>query len=246
MSASRLRFSVCVASLCLLAACSTGQDRLIADRGPIAKPEVKVGDRWTYRRMDYWKNAPTSAYELRVTFANHKSILAVVEESGRESDASYTAEWNAIVSAFDHAVVSPDTGMLRFPLRPGASYTASFQIDSTRRGGETGARMLQGVSTSSMELKIRVVGWDEIVVPGGRFRALRIEGEGGLTRLQAVNVRGTPVPGGLMGFVRVVYWYAPEARRWVKYTYEDSLQQIGGLVNPNERIGEELVAFKLQ
>lgn len=213
--------------------------------GAIARPEVKVGDRWTYRRMDYWMNRATSSYELRVTFVNDKSILAVASEAGgRENDASYTADWNATVSAFDQAVISPHTGLLHFPLPPGASYRTTYQIDSTNRGGETGARALEGVSSSRLEYKVKVVGWEEVVVPAGRFRALRIEASGDLQRLQGVGPAGPASTG--HGFSRTIIWYVPEVKRWVKYLYEDSVLQFAALVSPNDKFGEELVEFKLQ
>jgi hypothetical protein len=210
---------------------------------PVARPEVKVGDQWTYRRMDYWKNRTTSTYQLRVTFANGKSILAVVEEGGKEFDSSYTGDWNAIVSAFDQAVISPDTGLLHFPLQRGASYASAFQLDATKR--EAGARAIQGVSTSDLDLKVKVAGWEDVAVPAGKFRALRIESEGGVRRQQGFNPSGGPAPS-TRGFARIVVWYVPEVKRWVKYTYDDSIMQFAGLMSPNERIGEELVEFRLQ
>lgn len=211
--------------------------------GPVARPVVKAGDRWTYRRMDYWKNQPTGTYQLRVTFANEKSILAVVEEGGKEFDSSYTGDWNAIVSAFDQAVVSPDTGLMHFPLRRDLRYASTFQLDATKR--EVGARAIQGVSTSNFDFKVKVAGWEDVSVPAGRFRALRIDAEGGVLRQQGINPSGAPMPS-TRGFAHIVIWYVPAVRRWVKYTYDDSILQFAGLMSPNERIGEELLEFKLQ
>ncbi len=240
-----MRLCACAAALLLVlpSVCAAQTD------APVAKPDVKVGDRWTYRRMDYWKNAETSTYDLRVTFVNEKSILAIAtEQGGRENDASYTAEWNATVSAFDQSVVSPDTGLLRFPLRAGGSHTTGFRLDSTRREGESGARTIEGVSTSKFDYTVKVIGWEEVVVPAGRFRALRVEAEGSMLRQQGVVWAGS---GALVtGFARAVIWYVPELRRWVKYVYEDSLRSsassIPNLLTANDRLGEELVAFKLQ
>jgi len=142
-------------------------------------------------------------------------------------------------------VMSPDSGLFRFPLRPGSRHASTFQVDSTKRGGDAGGRAIQGVSTSSLDLEIKVASWEEVVVPAGRFRALRIEAEGRLTRLQSFNPSGGPMPSS-RGFARIVVWYAPEVRRWVKYTYDDSILQFAGLLSPNDRLGEELVEFKLQ
>jgi len=246
-SRANLLAAVCCASL--LEACASTQLQSVEGTPPVARPQIKIGDSWSYRRMDYWKNRETSAYELRVTFANDKSILAVVTEAGgRDSDASYTAEWNSIVSAFDQAVISPDTGMLRFPLRMGATHRTSFQLDSTRRDGEIGSRMIEGVSTSKFEYTVKVVGWEEVVVPAGRFKALRVEAEGSMLRQQGIVWAGSGAQ--VTGFARTVIWYVPEMKRWVKYLYEDFLRSsassVPNLLTANDRHGEELLEFKLQ
>ena len=117
-------------------------------------------------------------------------------------------------------VFDPHTGWFRFPLAPGAAYEAQFEARMPKKG-DVHTRQRRGVS---------VKGWEEVVVPAGRFRALRIESEGAFQRIDK--------SGG--GRARNVIWYAPDVRRWVKLTLE--VRTRGGI----ERSGEELVAFELQ
>lgn len=209
---------------------------------PVARPEVKVGDRWTYRRVDHWTDRVLGHYELRVTFAGDKAILAVVKEhDGRESDASYTSEWNATVSALDQAIVSPHAGFLGFPLQIGASYRSSFTQEATRFRGEYGARGIAGVQSATYRYTVKVHGWEEIVVPAGKFRTLKIEAEGFFDRSVGAGIGGPA-----RGLARTEIWYAPEVKRWVKYRYEDAIRGAGAVLSPNNRIGEELTAFRLQ
>src|SRR3954465_4206142 len=80
-------------------------------------PDVNVGDRWTYRRMDYWHERPTGVYERRVTFVGSHAIYVVNKEEGREdSDSTYPSEWNTVAAT--HMVFYPHTGYLKFPLKP--------------------------------------------------------------------------------------------------------------------------------
>lgn len=220
----------------LLAACAT-KPPVATQEGPaIARPEVKAGDRWTYRRMDYWTNQATGTYELQVKSVDAKSIAAIAtEKDGKAGEGRYTADWNAIVSALDQARITPDTGLLRFPLRAGATYPSKFHLDPVRSDA--------GVSVGAdYDYTVKVLGWEEVVVPAGRYRALRIEAEGSMQRPPGrTGFTRLPVP----SFARTVIWYVPEVRRWVKYVYEDSIQIIG-LIRPEQRMGEELVEFTLK
>jgi len=81
---------------------------------------------------------------------------------------------------------------------------------------------------------VRALGWEEITVPAGKFRALKIEAQGSFRRTGDGSGSGT---------ARNVIWYAPEVRRWVKMTREETfLRKRGG----GDHSGEELVAYRLQ
>ena len=55
--------------LFLLAGLVLASPQARAAEGAVPRPEVREGDRWTYRRMDYAGGRSTGEYELRVTFA---------------------------------------------------------------------------------------------------------------------------------------------------------------------------------
>jgi len=188
---------------------------------PVTKPEVKPGDRWTYRRVDLWNNAETTRYEMEVTFVGKDVIQAVNRRGSQEIDVSYTSEWN-VVNDLDGGVWNPHSGMLKFPLQPGASYAAEAEITRPR----------QGAFRSKMEIPLKVVGWEEIVVPAGKFRALKIDGPGSYQRQ---DVSGA-------GQIHFVFWYVPEVKRWAKVTIEST--DFRG--QPFNRTAEELVEFKVQ
>ena len=79
---------------------------------PVARPEVKADDRWIYRRWDYRAKPPVHLYELQVSFVDARAIHTVLVRQGkrRESDATWTPEWNGVVSV-DDGVVEVDQGL---------------------------------------------------------------------------------------------------------------------------------------
>ncbi|HEX9397720.1 MAG TPA: hypothetical protein VF943_13390 [Burkholderiales bacterium] len=192
------------------------------DDGPVARPTVKPGDLWAYRRIDLESGRSMAAFDVRVNFANESIIQSVViASSGRvEVDQTHTAEWNSIAT-WDGGNFVPNSGLLKFPLAVGASYVAMFENTIPRRGA----------FRVKHERKMRVVGWEDVTVPAGTFRALKIVGEGTYQRLD-VSASGT---------VHNVIWYAPQVKRWVKTTYED--RNFGGRGNWTS---DELVEYKVQ
>ena len=197
---------------------------------PVAKPEVKAGDRWTYRRMDYAKNKPGETYELVVTFAGPNVIQGMITGWGaRELDVTYTAEWNDVVS--HHGVVNMrEKGELQFPLSVGASYRIAWELENPHFNRGSGRH----------ERTVKVVGWEDISVHAGRFRALKVVSEG--THRAFLTYSMMPP-----GRVKDTFWYVPQAKRWVKHLQESATPMMGsrGALEYGTT-GEELIEFKVQ
>ena len=185
------------------------------------RPEVTPGDRWVYRRIDLFTNNQVGRPNFTVAFANKDVINAVLKRGQEEIDVTFTSEWN-VVNDPSSGVYNPHSGLLKFPLVPGATWRARYDL----------TRMRQGAFRAKWDVRMKAVGWEEVEVPAGKFRALRVEGNGDYVR-QDVFGSGTG---------RYVFWYAPQVKRWVKYTYEGT--DFKG--NPNVRQADELVEFKLQ
>jgi hypothetical protein len=187
----------------------------------VARPEVKAGDRWIYRRTDNRTNKSAGTREERVTFASDATIQTVVTIFGndQETDATYTSSWNS-VSSFDGGVIAPDTGTLRFPLKVGDTYQANYENRRPRRGA----------FHVTHQRTAKAVAWEEVVVPAGKFRALKVEVEGSYKRLDS----------GLTGRTRVVLWYVPEIRRWAKFGFEETAHR-----GPDSWYVDELIDYKV-
>ena len=181
----------------------------------VVKPEIRVGDRWTYRSTNLLAQG-THEHETRVSFADDKVILVVStrKSDGKEFDSSWTPEWNAVTS-YTGLMYRPPTGVLRFPLRVGDKYSIKFEV--LRPQVSTVMSLATGTAT--------VVGWETVEVPAGKFRAMKVEAEW----------TNQPFDGSRAFQQQATFWYVPEVRRWVK------LQA----VNPNRRLSEELLEYKL-
>ena len=195
---------------------------------PVPIPEVKPGDWWVYQRMDYDDDKPRGRYEMRVVFSG-RGVIQVVNTQGdhdKEVDVTFTSEWNGV--SMQGRVFYPHTGLLKFPLQVGASYKSVYEVVQTKSR-----------ASSKDEKEVKVVGWENITVPAGKFRALKIVAEGTFRRLDSPN----------SGSSRNVIWYVPEVKRWVKMISE--IRPIGqgrgrGGGSRGEHVGEELVDFNVQ
>ena len=106
----------------------------------VTRPEVKVDDRWLYRRMDHRFEPPVLLYELRVSFVDARAIHTVLARQGkpRDSDATWTPEWNGVVSVDEGIVDIKAGGLLQFPLAPGRSYSSTWEMRRPRARSSIG------------------------------------------------------------------------------------------------------------
>jgi len=182
---------------------------------PVRRPEIRVGDSWTYRSTNYF--APgTHEHETRVSFADDRAILVVStsKSDGKEVDSSWTREWNAVTSP-SRFVFRPDSGLFRFPLRVGNQHEVKYEL----------LRPRMSTAESSTTGSAKVVGWETVDVPAGKFRAIKVE----------LDSTVQPVDGSRAFSRQGTFWYVPEVRRWVKFQ----------IVTPRASISEELLEYKL-
>jgi uncharacterized protein (DUF3084 family) len=195
-----------------------------ADEGAVERPQIKAGERWTYRFTRTGpkvKHPKVRVYELLVTFVGPKAVQSVqTQPDGRQFDTTWTPEWN-VVNDMRSGSFFPDSGVFRFPLRPGATYASTYEV----------VRPKADTTDAKHTLEVRVAGWEEVTVPAGTFRALRVDATGTSQRLDRYTRRA--------GTVHYVYWYVPEVKRWAKMTMEG----FDGRGLPAAQESEELVFY---
>jgi hypothetical protein len=186
---------------------ATGQPRNVRSGDPgvdsesVKRPYVEVGDCWTFRSENLNYRGRIERFEECVTFVDYdKDAILVVDkiQDGRELDLSYSTSWDP------HNGVTGMTSksgfrLLRFPLRIGDSYVTESDISVPQSG-----------FSSQVTLNVKVVGWEDVTVPAGTFRAIRVEANGTQVRLDRPGTAS----------VKIKTWYSPVANRRIKYDYE--------------------------
>lgn len=185
---------------------------------PVPRPEIRVGDMWSFRVVNNWTGAETFRGQAIVEAVVNGVVIERADYPGGERDSHWTTEWNS-VSSVDGSNYAPHWSVFHFPLVIGASRDVEF--DNTSRRGYW-----------KYKAKVTVAGWEDVEVPAGRFRALRI----------VQDVQWFRQDQARDGTAKRVFWYVPRVKRWVKYTYEDRDRRTG----PYAKTMIELVGFKVE
>ena len=174
-------------------------------------PEVRIGDRWILRSDDLNNPKWSNVTERRVLQASSSELVV----TSRNTQSNYTRtlvfspSWNLIRSrepdgrGYDY---TPPLKYFDFPLYPGKKWES--EIQESPAGGQP---------LRTHHLSAIVEGWEDVTVPAGTFRSLKV-----VLRVKATE--GAIV----MRDSEDVSWYAPNAKRSVK-TAESSLNHATGL-----------------
>jgi hypothetical protein len=181
------RMSACLLSLSFaVASAAPAQEAVPA-------PSFRVGDTWVYTLQDRFDRAMGIAKVTEtVTTVSEKGIETSITGDPRDTHRRYTRELNVLRGL--NMDFDPMVPNYSFPLSPGKRWEGKYTFPSAA----TGARV-------NVSQQGRVEGWEEIKVPAGTFKAVKMT----LTRdFDGVSPSG-------MRFSRrfeVTNWYAPEVR----------------------------------
>lgn len=166
-----------------------------------------VGTSWTYRFQDLrFPNSQT--FTLKVLGVDGWTVQEIYTPgpgSGRGSQPS-------IVSADEMHFVTRRLGAERYALE-----FAPYLLAKTGAGAEVHSSAAKsqypGSTQSPWTVNVRLMGWEEVSVPAGTFKALRLD---------VAGRRGNPVGSFAAWTNRFFYkaWYVPEVRRYVKVQHQ--------------------------
>lgn len=224
----------------------------IAFAQSIENPKLKAGDTWMYRNtmekgQDGWSQTHD---EITVSRTTASSIYYSTKQSGSTQapmELISGVDWSRIrnVNGKEIVVSRP----LTFPLSVGRTW----ELQYTEQRPNKVHRYEQWNNT------YKVVGFETVEVPAGKFSALKIEAEGkwvaqmepantvaqGAQSTQNSTTMITQVQkttaDTVTGRTYKAFWYAPEVKRWVKSVEE----YYGSNGARNERYTGELESFKL-
>jgi hypothetical protein len=182
----------------------------------------KTGDQWVYKLTDRdYSVVRERKYTFRVESVTDSSIQV---RTGAKVSFRFTRDWNPIVNVPADGIerrFEPPVPVYSFPLEPGKTWQGKYR--NTRSDGKV----------YDNDRSVTVEGWEDVKVPAGTFKALKVSS---LTYYRRVDSGGT---GG--GRIVFNYWYAPEVGRPVRI--EDVNIANNGVVHQD--FTSELVSYKL-
>ena len=192
-----------------------------ADDDPVNAPYVEKGDCWSYRAENFPSHhGPIRDYDLCVNLVDRAkgTILAIatIKNDGREIDTAWSTEW-ATRASVSGVISQQGVRYFKFPLHVGDAHTTEYEFRIPRNGADF-------LGTARYDMK--VAGWEDVTVPAGTFRALRVEGRGA----------------GVVGDAKteftqsITLWYAPKISRHVKLRFQ---------TGRNTTMSEELTSYRL-
>jgi hypothetical protein len=217
----------------------------------IESPSIKPGDSWIYRvtREKGTAGSTQRRNEITVVRTTSSSIYATVKEAGSTQvprEFVSPADWSRArnVNGQETVVNKP----LSFPLSIGQSWTVEYSEDHPNAVHKS----------ESAKSTNKVVGFEDVEVPAGKFHAVKVEVEGRWTAQMEPRVatavgadnsadgaRVTAVTKKIAdttatGRFYKAFWYVPEVKRWVKSVEE--YYSAGGV--RSESVTEELESYK--
>ena len=136
---------------------------LADDPAQVERPNPKIGMRWQVQTLDGFTKVKQSERTLVVASADDK-VIRITDAEGAEAivlDAATFAVRDAGDRHFD-----PPLERMQFPLVVGKSWKQAYTYNNSQCG------------KTQSELKFEVARWEDITVPAGKLRALRIDSEG--------------------------------------------------------------------
>jgi hypothetical protein len=219
----------------------------------IDAPQFKSGDTWIYsvttqKGTTGWNNAVMVSTLEQIE--GDRILIGTKRQDSTQppSEHTYGLDWSRSrdVNGKQTVVNQP----LNFPLKTGKKWELDY--------AEINPPSNKAHSSETIHETYTVTGWDDVQVPAGKFKAIKIEAEGQWTAVMArAVVSGTRTVGTTEGVTAVAqaaridprtvsgrlykaFWYVPADKRFVKaveeyYSANDAL---------SERETEELVSFK--
>ncbi|HUY62487.1 MAG TPA: hypothetical protein VMV50_01690 [Candidatus Paceibacterota bacterium] len=176
-----------------------------ADGAPAAveRPVLKVGDSWTYKVIDNWRNTSVDTYTQTVSKIDGSNVTFVRQsEKHGTMNVTETPDLNALtgVSAAGSTMkYAPDSQLLAFPLTVGKTWESKAKFDK-----------VGSVLSGTYDLSAKVIDWETV----NGYQALKIVYGGGYQ--SSFGARSGS------GQMHETIWYSPRARAYVKLEYHDT------------------------
>src|ERR1039457_1937421 len=236
----------------IIAICSIVFTMSVAVAGSIDLPNVKPGDRWVCKSVtESGRNGWIEKHkEFTVIRNTPTSVLLSIKEVGSKlppHEQLVGSDWSVFKNINGEEVIV--SRPFKFPLDQGKTWEIDYTEDHPSKERKN----------QRIHLVYRVVGWEDLEVPAGKFKAMKIEAEGnwkaeiepsvGATASTKAGPSGSTtivqtnkaLPKSVTGRIYKAFWYEPSVKRFVKIIEEDFNVQGAR----NGRFTMELESFKV-
>ena len=218
-------------------------------------PQLLEGDKWVYNvKIEQPPQGSTSRkWESSVVRASSSSVVIARKPADSNLPAQESAmapDWSRSASVNGKSTTTVKN--FDFPLQVGKKWEVAFTEEKPN----------DKLKLVKRTFLYKVIGWEEVKVTAGTFKALKIEADGDLyneflptnivagSRIEAgasgssvtVQSRNPTTPGPATGKYYKAIWYAPEVKREVK-SVEETFSSGGSLSN---RTTAELDSYQVQ
>ena len=204
--------------LALVVALASSQ--VLAQATQAERPELKPGTEWVYKIDNSKRNRPGPPAELKrvIKEVGDKDYTIEITQGGNTRVGAMSLDLNPFSEGLTSSGrTSTSLPYFSFPLAPGKTYNGVVDYPSP-----FGNLMI------NINMTTKVLDWEEVTVPAGKFRALKIEGN------------GRSVGGPINGTRKVTLWYVPEVANYVRMEFEMSYSPAAG------KTIQELASFSLK
>ncbi len=207
-------------SVLIVLICSFQAQLIFAQTSTTAeRPKFTAGDTWTYRVLDGWSG--NEQKQLQDTFTGVEAERLMFQRIDKSNNASSNFKFDADVNNCRSMKGSNDlvcAGSYKFPMSVGQ------KISYEKLPFES------GFGYSNAECTIKTA--EKLTVPAGSFDTFKIDCSGYWQRVLEGNASGS---------LKFTIWYAPSAKRAVKFTEETTWNS-----KVQDKKTTELVSFKIQ
>ena len=192
----------------------------------IPRPELKIGDRWTFERTDRTKKIIEGSRENTVVAKTESEYRFESKSTQSGAVAVYALDMNSNTVEFvGGRRIKPYLPLFSWPLTVGKKWSADYSTPNSA-----------GTGVYEEQRSCEVVANESTLTKAGAFEAVKIVCQG---KFRTPDNRGQST---LNGYTESVYWYAPAARRNVRVEYRDGTHQWGVWNNTVD----ELVSMELK
>ena len=193
----------------------------------VEAPVWNVGDRWTFDREGPMEVTACDAQCYAVKFSGgifrkDASGIALFERSTLNVKYMLEGDQRKEYKGLRKKI-------LNFPLTLGKQWKDLYQVDELRKGG---------IFAVEYQETFRVLGWEEVEVRAGKFKAIKLEYKIETYARSGIGWRPE-------GESKAWYWYSREVKNFVKCQYEKGYKEtlIEGM---GARTDWELVSYELK